>query len=319
MGTFRWRPRASGVGQYLACEWRAANDRAIAEKRADPALLKDPERDTCHMSLGTCIHFETQDGLRCQFASQDMLWLNSDEDETEREQDFAEISDRFFGGDDDACVKAHLAGDPRTHAPKLREYEDASLLFGKNMSETRERIRASAKLAAQHVPASPDGKPWICETAHENEYVTGHSDFWSQDGTVLGDLKSTAKPPVHAYIKYEHYGQLAVYHNLTGCLRSWVLYVDSMRAAWTTLVWIDWTRPGPKRYAAHIAEVCRYLCSDQLYERAIPRLGPHCKDTWCPYYGNCHQDQMPPRGIHIDAVAATQATGPLLWGGKAIG
>lgn len=287
--------------------------------RADAIDPDEPERDTCNMSLGTCIHFEVQDGTRCQFAPQNMLWLNSDEDETEREQDFAEISDRFFGGDDAACVQAHLAGDSRTHAPKLREYADAAKLFGGSASETRERIRASAVLAARHIPASPDGKPWISETEHENEFVTGHSDFWSQDGTVLGDLKSTAKPPTHAYIKYEHYGQLAVYHNLTECLRSWVLYVDSMRAAWITLVWIDWTQPGPAAYARHVADVCRHLCSDQLFERALPRLGPHCKDTWCPYYSRCHQRMMPPRGLHVDAVAAVRPVGPLLWNGKAIG
>jgi hypothetical protein len=318
MARLRWRPRASGVGQSLDCDWRAANDRAIHEGLAD-ASIKDPERETCNMSLGTCIHFETQDGIRCQFAPQDMAWLNSDDDETELEEAYYEVCDRDFGGDVHTCTQAFLTGDPRTHRPPTSMYLDAAKLFGNDLPFTRERIRASALLAAQHIPASPDGKPWIAETTHENEYVTGHSDFWSQDGTVLGDLKSTAKPPNHGYIHYTHLAQLAVYHNLTGCLRSFVLYVDSMRAAWTTLVWIDWTLPGMREYTQHIADLCVYLGSPELYKNARPRLGDHCKDTWCPYYGGCHQRMMPPRGIHINAITAKAPVGGLTWGGKVIG
>lgn len=318
-----WKPRASSIGSYMRCEWRALQDRLVYEGK----LPKEHREDSSakgYASLGNCGHFTLQDGLRCQFSPRDDVDLDRivdlpEDDLTHAEKEFCEYAEAFFDRDLDATLAAYRAGDPRAFQPLPSEWEEASTLFGKDVEATKVKVRALATLAAAKVPRTPDGKPWLCETSLENDYVTGHTDFLSQCSTQVGDLKTTARPPNHGWIKYEHLAQLAVYHLLTGCKTTWILYVDSMRQAWTTLIWVDWTQPGKKKYAEQVESYCKYLMSDAVFEHAIPRLGSHCGETWCPYRKTCYQEMMPAQGITYDAAAAARPTGTLMWGGQAMG
>ncbi len=319
-----WKPRSSSIGYYLRCDHRAVQDRLYHEGKLPPHVIRDDSDASPNAALGNCAHFTLQDGLRCHFSPRDWEAFDVERlmeapDLDREEKEFIEYADVFFGGDLDATLAAYKAGDPKIFQPLPSEWKDASQLFGNSIEATRERVRATATLAATHVPKAPDGKPWLCETLLENEYVTGHTDFLSQDFSQVGDLKTTARPVTHGWIKYEHLGQLTAYHLLTGCKLSWVLYVDSMRAAWATMVWVDWTKPGMQEYARHVKKYCISLMSDRIFDTALPRLGSHCSDTWCQYRKSCYQQMMPPAGIYHDTVTAKRPTGGLVWGGKVMG
>ncbi len=263
-----WRPRASAVGHYMKCLWRATQDRLIHEGVLDPALsIRDSS--TAYASLGTCIHFTLQDGTRCRFP-----------------------------------------GPPADFAPTPQEWEEAAFLFGDNMEITRERVRASATLAATKLPAAPDGKPWRSEDTLENEFVTGHTDFLSEDGTTIGDLKTTSKPTQSSKIKHEHYVQMACYKLLVpSATKGFVLYVDSKTAAWTDVVWIDFLRPDIAFYVEKVREFCLMLMSPMLLSVAYPNLGDHCSNSWCGYTASCYKKFMPPPGTHFNAAITRRPVG----------
>lgn len=275
-----WKPRASAIGSYVKCLWRAANDRAIHEGRM-PAEAKVERGGTAYADFGTCIHFILQDGMRCTFP-----------------------------------------GDPREFAPKAEEWTSAASLFGSDMALTQERARASAMLASRNLPRAPDGRPWRSEDEWENEFLTGHTDFLSENEEIIGDLKSTSRPPPHKRIKYEHYVQVCGYKLLRPkAKRAFVLYVDSMKAQWTTLVWINFEDPNVQFFVERVADFCRFLMSDKLWDAAYPNLGDHCHDTWCGYKHACADVFLPAAGTEFNAIMASKPTGvgtPMQWGGRAV-
>lgn len=267
-GVGPWRPRASSVGYYMKCLWRAAQDKLRHYGQLPEGLFHEQD-DTSYADLGTCIHFTLQDGTRCVFP-----------------------------------------GPPEDHAPTAEEWKSASSHFGGDLEVTRERVRAAATLGAQKLPKAPDGKPWKAEWAYENEWTTGHIDFLSHDGSIVGDLKTTTKPPVNRRIKAEHQAQLAVYHILTGAPKGFVLYVDSMRAAWTTTCWIDFLKPDFQFYCEQVKAFCQFLMSDRLLDVAYPNLDhTNCTGCFCPYTKSCYGRMAFPPGVDYNAVAARMPTG----------
>jgi hypothetical protein len=60
-----WKPRGSALGSYLACPWRAANDRAIAEGKISPEQAKEIGlwEETGYAPHGSIIHWVTQVGI----------------------------------------------------------------------------------------------------------------------------------------------------------------------------------------------------------------------------------------------------------------
>ncbi len=320
-----WKPRASSIGNYIRCEWRALQDRLI-DDGSIPAPMRLPSshrkpRESPNAALGNCEHFVLQDGIRCEFGPRDTRYLDFDKIETapfeqlsREEKEFVEYCRTFFDNDIDATEAAYKAGESRIYQPLPSEWKYASELFGNSLEVTQQKVREVALLGASKVPTTPDGKPWLSETELENDILTGHTDFLSQCRTVVGDLKTTARPMTHAWIKYEHLAQMASYHILTNCKKTWVLYLDSMRAAWSVMVWIDWTLPGMQRYAEQVADFCKLLMSDKIFDVAMPRLGEHCSSTWCAYHDSCYSEMMPPKGILFDATASKRATGTFSWG-----
>jgi hypothetical protein len=176
------------------------------------------------------------------------------------------------------------------------------MLFGRDMDLTQRRVRDSAALAATMLPKSPDGGPWRSEDELENEYLTGHTDFLAGDESIIGDLKSTSKPPPNGRIKHEHLVQIVGYKLLKPrAKRAFVLYVDSQRAGWATLIWVNFETPSMQFYIERVREFCLMLMSDHLLSVAYPNLGPHCRDTWCGYPKGCHDLYMPGPGAEFNA------------------
>jgi hypothetical protein len=320
-----WKPRCSSLGQYSSCLWRAANDRMVAEGVL-PA--PPPQADTSNASLGTCGHFTLQDGLRCEFPRKrldvDPVNFSFKLEDLERakkpldatnltpvELELLTLADEHFEGDVCAAHDALAVGDPRCYQPAKAEWEDAAKLWNGNLDHTREQVRAAASLAAARLPPLPKGEVWLAEEEFENEYTVGHTDFRRRDNSVLGDLKTTGKPPQGGWIKPAHLMQLTGYHLLTGAPRAWCLYVDSMKSRWVNVVWIDFTTDAMKFYAEQVESFCRFLMSDKLFDAAYPNLGEHCVYSWCKYRSECYSRIMPPPGSLYNLSIARKATGPI--------
>jgi hypothetical protein len=320
-----WKPRCSSLGVYAKCLWRAANDRRVAEGLQPPP---PPQANTSNASLGTCEHFVLQDGIRCQFPAKilpvDPLALFDKVEALERanrpldvtnltpkERELLQVADEQFDGDLAAAHTAWAKGDPRCYAPTKAEWADASQLWRGNLDHCREQARATASLAAARVPALPNGETWLAEEEFENDYTCGHTDFRRRDNSVLGDLKTTGKPPQGGWLKHDHLWQLTGYHLLTGAPKAWVLYVDSMHAKWVNVVWIDFTTDAMKFFAEQVEAFCRFTMSDRLWDAAYPNIGDHCVHSWCNYRAECYQKIMPPPGSLYNVSIARKAVGPI--------
>ena len=295
-------PRASGLGAYLACLYRAAQDRLRAEGRLPLHILDAIEPDdTRYADLGTCIHFTMQDGIGGWFPQR----------APESPDELAGVLP-YFNGDTAAANQAFIDGDPRAYQPTPIEWQGAERNFGGNKDATLAQVRAAATLGARYMPKSPDGQPWLVEPTLRNDVLSGHMDFLSQCETVGGDLKTTSQPPYMSRLKPQHLAQMCSYKILKPSLqRIWVLYLDSKGATWAALVWIDFTKPEMMEYVQQVRDFIDLLRSDDLFRIAYPNLGEHCIKTWCPYRKSCYDAFMPPPGRIYDAAKAARPTGPM--------
>lgn len=252
-----WLPRSSKMGGWLACDYRAALDRLVAN--GDLAAPDDPASP--YADLGTCEHYELQDGLRC-------TWMD---------------------------------GDSAAHKYTAAQFANASSFFGRDPERTLSAIRHVAAYSALHLPKSPDGQPWRAEWKFKNRYFTGTVDFLSADGTVVGDLKTTSKKPEGSKIKHPHLIQMVCYHILTGAEQGWVFYVDSKNGSWSLTIPIDFRTDAMRELAEQVKAYALYLKSKALFKYAVPRLGDHCSDNFCPYRGSCRDKFQPAAGVPHDA------------------
>ncbi len=256
-----WYPRPSSMGYYFSCDYRAALDRAIAEGVAPPeavALFAAKQATPSpHADLGTCIHFTLQDGLLCEFGKPDA-------------------------------------------APTPEQWANASLLFGGDLDRTHKAAFASATLAAAHLPKLPDGQRWRAEVPVSNSVTQGTIDLLSPDGEELWDLKTTSKPPLGGHLKAPHLYQVLTYRwlckkrNRPMPKRGGVVYVDAVGAAWAHAIKLDFTDPAYDELTENIEQYARYMRSGRLFGQAVPSLGSHCSDDWCPYTGICRNRFLKP-------------------------
>jgi hypothetical protein len=282
-----------------------------------------PQADTASASLGNCIHFTMQDGIRCSFPKETLklnpteVWDRLDsgllvpERMTEDEKRLVDLADEFFDQDLVAAYEGLKKGDPRCYQPRKKTWADAASLWRGNEEQCRQQVREAATLGASKIPPLTGGEVWQAEDEWENDFCTGHTDFMRSDRKVGGDLKTTAKPPKGGWIKTEHLMQMTGYHLLTAMERCWVLYVDSMKARWVNLVWIDFTTDGMKFYAEQVEAFCRFLMSDKLLDVAHPNLGDHCVYSWCRYKHDCYSKIIPPPGSLYNKTLARKPTGPI--------
>jgi hypothetical protein len=199
------------------------------------------------------------------------------------------------------------------HEPTGEQRATAATLFAGDKDKLEMQVALTAALAAANMPAAPDGKPWLAESAFKMRGLTGHIDFLSQDGTQIGDLKTTSRKPDHARIKADHIWQLIAYYHLVKARRkvepqkAWILYVDSLKAQWALLLWFDFTTEASKELIDHAAAYVKYLRSKRLYKEARPRLGSHCAGSFCPHTASCRDKYIPPAGVPVEAPKAITA------------
>lgn len=197
--------------------------------------------------------------------------------------------------------------------PKPEMYECAASLFKDDRALLDAAVERATGTAFKGMPPTPDGKPWMAETdvAAPHTDITGHIDFLSQDLTVIGDLKTTARKPDHNRIKPAHMYQLAAYAILVEDVlhgrpeKAFVLYVDSLKGAWYMRIWIDLTTPDFRDFMEQVRKYARSLRSPDLFDRAIPRLGQGCSSNFCPYVGICRDKLIPPAGTPEDVSIPT--------------
>lgn len=265
-----WKARASTLGNYFSCDYRAAFDRAIDEGLLElPAEvggeIDQARKSSPYADFGTCAHFHMQDGLRCVFP-----------------------------------------GEPADFAPTPEEQAGAASLFSGDAASCQSMVREVALLGAKHMPKPPDGQPWFSEHKYSMPDMQGHIDFVSQDSKIIVDLKTASRPPDHNRPKPEHLIQLCAYYLLVQHTtkatpeKGYLLYVSSS-ATWALLCEIDFTDKEMIEYIEKVASYAKYLRSKRLYEDAIPRIGKHCSDGWCPYKAICKEKILPKPGLMVEA------------------
>lgn len=257
-----WKPRSSSVGYYMACHYRAAMDRALAEGQAAPEIAAAVADKEAHPSpyadLGTCIHFVMQDGGGC-------VW----------------------------------PGPAKDYAPTEAEWLNAASLdrapysFGGDVEKVRMHAHRVASIGAAHLPKPADGKPWLAETAWSKPYAQGHIDFLSQDHEDLWDLKTTTRPPA-GHIKPAHLFQMLTYRLLVNRKpkRGGILYVSSA-GEWATAVSFDFTTPDMEEMTDQTLDFLKHVRGANLYKTAFPQVGSQCGDNFCPYLTICRDRFLP--------------------------
>jgi hypothetical protein len=318
-----WRPRASGVGNYLACLWRAANDRAIYEGTITNEQAQEIGNweSTGNAPHGTIIHWTTQVGIGCVFPPREPTAAEVEE-AAEHFVDGAAFGDPQIWADaKDAALYAFRTGNPKAYAPPAADWAKAlgqkggatpaeQGLFRGNEENQKRSIAAASQMLANDLPRAADGRPWQAEVLVEADWVSGHIDLLSHDGVEVGDIKTTAKPPeMGGYLKPGYLAQIVIYGRLTGSRKAFIEYVDSMQGRWTYRVNVDLTAPARIEYGNQLEGFCRFLMSDTLWAVAYPNLGSHCRDTWCPYRRSCADRIFPTPGKWYDAVKAFRPSG----------
>jgi hypothetical protein len=296
-----WKPRGSALGYYLACPWRAANDRAIAEGKITPEQAKEIGlwEETGYAPHGSIIHWVTQVGIGGIFLGREPTIFEAHE------------AAEHWGGDVEAAKAAYRCGDPLAYKPTKREYEHARTIFKGSELAQQDAVAKASQTLASHLPRPADGKPWIAESAWETEYATGHIDLLSHDHEDVGDIKTTAKPPElnDVSCKPEALVQIVLYGRFAGSKRGFIQYVDSQRGMWAYRLHVDLTTQAMLNYADQLEAYCRFLMSDNLWAFAYPHIGAHCEKSWCPYRPSCKRQIMPPPGQFYNGANAMKTVG----------
>lgn len=253
-----WVPRASSLGGYTLCEFRAYLDRMVSIGEI-PAPGAAATKSSPYADLGTLIHARMQSDMGCVLPS-----------------NFA-IPDQVV-------------------------FENAATLFAGDMGRLTNAVHKAARVGASAMPPSPDGQPWLAETAwRQGNQLTGHIDFLSQDFTHIVDLKTTSRKPDHNRMKPEHLVQLVAYKILVpAATTGHILYLDSVRQSWSMLVSVDFTKPQVAQYIDAITAWTARLRKIKA-QTVIPHMGAHCASTFCPHSAICRDAILPPSGVPVDS------------------
>ena len=260
-----WKPRASSLGYYFSCDFRAAFDRAVAEGLL-PAAEDEPKP---YADLGTLIHWQLMNDMGLKF--------------------------------------------PNGKEPPTPDMvTSAATLYRGNESALMDNVASVAALAKGHVPPPPKDAEWWAETHYEGPDHTGTIDFIASDGSVIGDLKTTSRKPTHNKVKAPHLYQILAYKvlaelNGADVERGWILYAGS-RADWALCVEFKLNTPEIRALTKYLKSYATYLRGPELFTRAVPRLGTHCEDEFCPHRHRCRDKVLPKAGDLDDAVAPVSTT-----------
>lgn len=242
-----WYPRPSSMGYYFSCDYRAALDRAVYEGIAPPEATK-------HFAAKQAAPSPNADlGTCIHYTMFDGMGCEFD----------------------------------KNQAPTPEQWANASLLFGSDLDRTRKAAFASASLAASHLPK---GRKWRAEVRAKNRWTQGTIDLLTDNDDELWDLKTTSKPPLGGSIKAPHLYQLITYQwlrNKTPPKRGGIVYVDAISASWGCGIPVNFEDEAMIELTEHVMQYTKYLRSNRLFAHAVPRIGSHCSDDWCPYISIC--------------------------------
>lgn len=251
-----WYPRPSSMGYYFSCDYRAALDRAVYEGIAPPEATRNFAAKQAAPSPNADL------GTCIHFTMFDGMGATFD----------------------------------RTQAPTPEQWSNASILFGGNLDSTKRAAFASASLAASQLPKLAAGVTWRAEVREKNRWTQGTIDLLSSDGEELWDLKTTSKPPLGGAIKAPHLYQLMTYQWLRKSppKRGGIVYVDAIAASWSYGMPVDFQDEAMIELTEHVSQYAKYLRSNRLFAHAVPRVGSHCSDDWCPYTTICKHRFLKP-------------------------
>lgn len=256
-------PRASSLGYYMSCEYRALLDSLV---HAGELPAPDEPDDTKYADLGTCIHWEWQRALGATLPD-NMGPPTQDEFE---------------------AIEA--------------QFESAATLFD-SFEECSAAITNAATHAAEIVQSRYPGATWLAESAHElDKHLTGHIDLISPDYKTIIDLKTVSRKPDYGRPKVPHIYQLVAYYLLTGQVaeRGVLLYVDAMKANWTLWCEVDFTTSEFKRMADRALDQLGRITTPDALASAIPRFGTHCQSDFCKHRHRCRDRYIPGPGVLVE-------------------
>lgn len=216
------------------------------------------------------------------------------------------------------AVRAQFAETARP--PTEEQYQNARELFGGSEADRANAASLAASVAISLLPHLPLGSYWLAEEAWESPTLTGHTDLRSSCSTYVIDFKFTSVPPKHHRIKPEHVPQMAAYTLLVQPPPKFIriIYVDAQRAAWSVAVTIDCQTDAWQWYVNHVRQFTEFLCSDALWDVAVPAIGQHCGSLWCPFRAHCFDVVYPPIGTYFDALKARTPKGPFIFSASSI-
>lgn len=257
----KWRPRASSLGYYAACDARALWDRTQWEA-GDADEDKDDFRPPA--DLGTVEHFLLQDGMRCSFPGPPSEFAPSEA----RQASAAEL----FGGDETEMLRI-----------ARKTVVKASSLMPESTGTWRAETEIKAPFLTGHIDfLSPDSRVLV--------------DLKTTSRPPEGRrVKREHLVQMYAYYLLIRWKYKAPPE------RGYVLYIDSRGGSWGMLVTVDFTTADAVGYADWLYDYIKYLRSAQLKRGAFPRLSTKCKDLFCPYFHDCHGSIVPPSGPMSEA------------------
>jgi len=252
-----WYPRPSSMGYYFSCDYRAALERACQEAVAPDEISQAFAAKQASPSPNADL------GTCIHYTMFDGMGCAFD----------------------------------RNEPPTDAQWQNASILFGGNLDRTKQAAFAAATLAASHLPKP---RVWRAEVRASSRWTQGTIDLLTEDGTELWDLKTTSKPPLGGNIKAPHLYQLLTYRLLCKSKKrpmpktGGVIYVDAIGASWCHAMSIDYEDEALVELSDQIEQYTRYLRSNQLFKHAVPRIGTHCSEDWCPFVSVCRNRFIKP-------------------------
>lgn len=250
----RWRPRASQLGYYIGCGYRAAFDRALAQGLIElppeaMAVVEAAKQSGPHADLGTIIHWMTQNALKAKFPG-------------------------TTGAEAHRFTPEQLA--------------NAAALFDGNIERCMKQAQAAA---ARLVTVIGPRDTWLAEPALSRPWMTGHVDLLDPVAGELVDIKTTSKPPYYTHIPPAHMAQVLAYvealHEQGVIVQKVrVVYVDAQASQWWMDCPIDPLCDEMMEYRKMVRGYAKRLQKASFMEDAVPNLGDPC-EKWCPYVGLC--------------------------------
>lgn len=271
--THPWRPRSSSLGAYMACDYRAALDRARHEGKLE---LDIKDTSSSYADFGTCSHYALQVALGCTFA-------DGHEAHRPTAEQYANAATLF--GSPEECQK-HI--------------EMTANLAAKNMPP----LPAGAHWLAESSFEQEDLSGHI-------DFLSSDGSVIVDLKTTSRKPDHNRIKPGHLYQLMAYRKLVAAKYGAVPT-QGWVLYADSMRASWALLLPFSFVTEDMNDLAEYVERHITYLRGPDLYDRAMPRMGHHCAGDFCPYTGVCRDKYIPASGSPVLANISPAATPPVV-------